>query len=145
MQTVTDLAPRLGVRPLCRALGVAPATYYRQRKLQAPLQAPLCATPPVSRRLSPRALSTLERQRVLDVLHGPRFIDLAPAEVYATLLDEGTYLCFERTMYRVLAAEGEVRERRAQRRHPVYAAPELLATKPNQLWSWDISVPQQAA
>ena len=82
---------------------------------------------------------------MLDVLHEPRFMDLAPAEVYATLLDEGIYLCAERTMYRVLAAEGEVRERRAQRRHPVYQAPELLATQPNELWSWDISVPQQAA
>jgi putative transposase len=76
---------------------------------------------------------------VLDVLHEPRFMDLAPAEVYATLLDEGIYLCAERTMYRILAAQGEVRERRVQRRHPVYQAPELLATAPNQLWSWDIT------
>jgi putative transposase len=75
----------------------------------------------------------------LDVLHAPRFADLAPAEIYATLLDEGTYHCSERTMYRVLAAHDEVRERRAQRRHPVYAAPELLATASNQLWSWDIT------
>jgi putative transposase len=88
---------------------------------------------------SSRALSTAERQRVLDVLHEPRFMDLAPAEVYATLLDEGIYLCAERTMYRILAAQGEVRERRVQRRHPVYQAPELLATAPNQLWSWDIT------
>ena len=65
--------------------------------------------------------------------------------MYATLLDEGTYYCAERTMYRLLAAQEEIRERRAQRCHPVYAAPELLATAPNQLWSWDISVPQQAA
>ena len=76
---------------------------------------------------------------MLDVLHEPRFIDLAPAQVYATLLDEGTYHCSEQTMYRVLAREHEVRERRAQRRHPVYTAPELLATAPNQLWSWDIT------
>ena len=76
---------------------------------------------------------------MLDVLHEPRFMDLAPAEVYATLLDEGIYLCAERTMYRILAAQGEVRERRVQRRHPVYQAPELLATAPNQLWSWDIT------
>jgi putative transposase len=88
---------------------------------------------------SPRALVPAERQRVLDVLHAPRFADLAPAEIYATLLDEGTYHCSERTMYRVLADHNEVRERRAQRRHPVYAAPELLATAPNQLWSWDIT------
>jgi len=80
-----------------------------------------------------------ERAQVLAVLHEPRFLDLAPAEVYATLLDEGTYHCSERTMYRLLAAQRETRERRAQRRHPHYAAPELLATAPNQLWSWDIT------
>jgi len=73
------------------------------------------------------------------VLHEPRFVDLAPAEVYATLLDEGRYLCSERTMYRVLAAHQEVRERRNQLRHPSYAAPELLARRPNELWSWDIT------
>jgi len=76
---------------------------------------------------------------VLDVLHEPRFAELAPAEVYATLLDEGRYLCSERTMYRVLAENAEVRERRDQLRHPKYKAPELLATAPNQLWSWDIT------
>jgi len=130
MATVTDLAPRLGVRALCAALGVAPASYYRQRR-------PAVARSP--RPQPPRALAPAERQHVLDTLHTPRFVDLAPAQVYATLLDEGTYLCAERTMYRVLAAEDEVRERRAQRRHPVYTAPELLATAPNQLWSWDIT------
>jgi putative transposase len=87
----------------------------------------------------PRALTADEQQQVLDVLHDPRFVDLAPAQVYARLLDEGQYLCAERTMYRVLASQHEVRERRAQRRHPVYAAPELLATGPNQLRSWDIA------
>jgi putative transposase len=76
---------------------------------------------------------------VLEQLHTPRFVDLAPGEVYATLLDEGRYLCSERTMYRVLAAHAEVRERRAQLRHPSYAAPELLARRPNELWSWDIT------
>ena len=130
MGTVAELAPRLGVRPLCAALGVSPATYYRQRR-------PAAARPPRPR--PARALAPAETQRVLDTLHAPRFVDLAPAQVYATLLDEGTYLCSERTMYRVLAARDEVRERRAQRRHPVYAAPELLATAPNQLWSWDIT------
>ena len=80
-----------------------------------------------------------ERVAVLAALHEPRFVDLAPAEVYATMLDEGVYLCSERTMYRVLAENYEVRERRNQLRHPAYAAPELLATAPNQLWSWDIS------
>lgn len=150
MQTISDLSPEHGVRPLCHALGVAPATYYRHRNASscassaasptAPATVP--ATAPAARpaRRSPaRALSAAERKQVLEVLHEPRFVDLAPAEIYATLLDEGTYLCSERTMYRLLAAAREVRERRAQRRHPVYQAPELLATKPNELWSWDIT------
>lgn len=154
MQTIRDLAPQHGVRPLCHALGVAPATYYRHREALSKACSNTCrntcsntcspaspaapAAAPV-KRSSKRALATAERERVLEVLHEPRFVDLAPAEIYATLLDEGTYLCSERTMYRLLAAEGEVRERRAQRRHPVYQAPELLATKQNQLWSWDIT------
>jgi putative transposase len=81
----------------------------------------------------------LERTAVLDVLHEPRFCEQSPAEVYATLLDEGKYLCAERTMYRILAENREIRERRNQLRHPTYARPELLATGPNQLWSWDIT------
>ena len=88
---------------------------------------------------SPRALSPGERGVVLALLHEPRFVDLAPAEVYATLLDAGQYVCSERTMYRLLAEHAEVRERRDQLRHPVYAAPELLARRPNELWSWDIT------
>jgi putative transposase len=76
---------------------------------------------------------------VLDVLHADRFVDQAPPEIYATLLDEGTYLCSLRTMYRILEARGEVRERRDQLRHPHYTKPELLATAPNQVWSWDIT------
>jgi putative transposase len=76
---------------------------------------------------------------VLDLLHEPRFVDLAPAQVYAGLLDDERYVCSERTMYRILEANQEVRERRDQRRHPNYAAPQLLATAPNQLWSWDIT------
>jgi putative transposase len=131
MATVVALGPTLGVAPLCTALGVSPATYYRQQHPAVPGPSP--------RRPSGRALAPAEQQRVLDELHAPRFVDLAPAQVYATLLDEGTYLCAERTMYRLLAAHDEVRERRAQRRHPAYAAPVLLATAPNQLWSWDIT------
>jgi putative transposase len=84
-------------------------------------------------------LTPEERRRVLDVLHEPRFVDLAPGEVYATLLDEGTHLCSERTMYRILAENEEVRERRDVARHTHYTAPELLATRPNELWSWDIT------
>ncbi len=130
MATVADVGPRLGNAPTCAALGLPRATYYRR-------QQPPCAGPP--RRPSPRALNTDERAAVLDMLHEPRFVDLAPAEVYATLLDEGRYLCSERTMYRLLAAHREVRERRNQLRHPRYAAPELLARRPNELWSWDIT------
>ena len=130
MQTIAELAPRLGVAPTCAALGVTRASFYRQR-------APRLERRP--RPAPPRALTVGDRQAVLDVLHEPRFVDLAPAEVYATLLDEGCYLGSERTFYRVLAENHEVRERRDHLRHPHHAAPELLATRPNQLWSWDIT------
>ena len=130
MATVTDLGPRLGIALTCAALGLPRATYYRHRRPQ-PVPRP--------RRRPPRALQAGEQAAVLAVLHEPRFVDLAPAEVYATLLDEGQYLCSERTMYRLLAASHEVRERRNQLRHPRYAAPELLARRPNELWSWDIT------
>ena len=120
MATVADLGPTLGVQPLCAAFGVSTATYYRQRGPVPPGPRP--------RRTSARALGPAEQQQVLDLLHEPRFVDLAPAQVYATLLDDGIYHCAERTMYRILAAHDEVRERRAQRRHPVYTAPERLAT-----------------
>jgi len=129
MQTVTEIGPRLGVAQTCDALGVPRATYYRSL---GPRVEPVP-------RSSPRALSPGEKAAVLDVLHEPRFVDLAPAEVYAGLLDEKRYLCSERTMYRVLADNREVRERRDQLRHPHYAPPELLATRPNELWSWDIT------
>ncbi len=130
MQTVAEVGPQLGIAPTCRALALPRATFYRRRR---PQSAPR-RRPPAS-----RALSTAERAAVLGILHEPHFVDLAPAEVYATLLDEGRYLCSERTMYRLLAAHHEVRERRNQRRHPQYAAPELLARQPNELWSWDIT------
>jgi putative transposase len=130
MATVTELGAHLGIAPTCAALGLPRATYYRRRRPR-PVPQP--------RPASPRALSPTEQAAVLAVLHAPRFGDLAPAEVYATLLDEGQYLCSERTMYRILAAHHEVRERRNQLRHPPYAAPELLARQPNELWSWDIT------
>ena len=130
MTTVTQIGPRLGIALTCAALGLPRATYYRGRR------PPRVASP---RRPSPRALGAAERAAVLEHLHAPRFADLAPGEVYATLLDEGTYLCSERTMYRLLAQHAEVRERRDQLRHPRYAAPELLAQRPNELWSWDIT------
>jgi putative transposase len=132
-QTVEELAPIVGTRPACRALGAAPATIYRRRR------------PPVPRSPGPRpaparALSDAEREAVLDVLHSPRFVDSSPAQVYATLLDEGRYLASQRTMYRLLqAAHGSVSERRNQLTHPAYAKPELLARRPNELWSWDVS------
>ena len=91
------------------------------------------------RRAQPRALSPEQRTTVLELLNSERFVDLAPAEVYATMLEEETYHCSTRTMYRLLSATGEVRERRDQLRHPAYTKPELLATAPNQLWSWDIT------
>ena len=132
-QTVEDLTTIIGTRPACRALGAAPATIYRRRRPPAP-------RPARPRAPSPRALSEPERDAVLAELHSERFVDCAPAAVWATLLDEGRYLASERTMYRLLAGEhGEVRERRAQLRHPAYAAPELLAEQPNEVYSWDIT------
>jgi putative transposase len=129
METVALHGPRLGIGRLCAALVLPRATYYRHLEAQAPAPRP---TPT-------RALSAVERQEVLAVLHEPRFVDLAPAEVHTRLLDEGRYLCSERTMYRVLADNAEVRERRDQLRHPEYKKPELMATAPNQVWSWDIT------
>ena len=131
METAFAVAPEIGLAPACRALGVSRATAYRHRSPRPPGTR--------SQRRSPLALSDDERSAVLAQLHAERFVDASPAAVYATLLDEGTYLASERTMYRVLAANAEVRERRAQLRHPAYAAPELLATRPNELWSWDIT------
>lgn len=129
--TIAARGPALGVRALCQALGCPQATYYRHRRPRAATRAP--------RGRPPRALSAAEQATVVATLHESRFADLAPGEVYATLLDEGTYLCSERTMYRVLARRGETQARRDQLVHPRYAAPELLATAPNQLWIWDIT------
>jgi putative transposase len=130
MQLIDQHAQHLGVAPLCDALDVPRASYYRWKR---PVHGPHRP------RSSPRALSAAERQDVLDLLHSPRFVDRAPAEVVATLLDDGSYRCSERTMYRILAASSEVRERRDQLRSPTYTKPELLATRPNELWSWDIT------
>lgn len=111
---------------------MARSTYYRVVK-------PAAAKPACRRAKSPRALSSAERNAVLAVLHEDRFVDKAPLEIYATLLDEGRYLCSVSTMYRILRSAHEVRERRDQLRHPQYEKPELLATAPNQVWSWDIT------
>ena len=130
MDAVRDLASDVGTAPACEALAMPRASYYRSR------QPPRLVAP---RPTPERALGPAERQAVLDVLHSERFADKAPAEVWATLLDEDTYLCSVRTMYRILDESGEVRERRDQLRHPSYAKPELLAEAANQVWSWDIT------
>lgn len=116
----------------CAAAGMPRATFYRRRR-------PNGETARKRRPAPPRALSDAERQRVLAVLHQPRFVDKAPRQVFAALLDEGIYLCSISTMYRILKANDEVRERRNIARHPQYKKPELLATGPNQVWSWDIT------
>lgn len=130
MTAVAEVAPEVGVRAACSALGVTHASFYRARQPQAD---------PVRRKAPPRALSGEERKKVLEVLHSERFVDRSPAEAWATLLDEETYLCSVRTMYRILEEHQEVRERRNQLRHPSYSKPQLLATAPNQVWSWDIT------
>jgi putative transposase len=132
---VVALAPASGLtQAACAALGVSRASVQRRR-------ARLAAPPPIPRpRPTPaRALTAPQQQEVLGLLHAPRFADQAPAEIYATLLDEGVYHCSIRTMYRILDQNDEVLERRAQLRHPVYQKPELLAERPNEVWSWDIT------
>ena len=131
LMAVQPLASQVGVAPACRALGVPRASFYRRQRPAPGHQQP--------RPTPARALRASERAHVLDVLASPRFVDRSPAEVVATLLDEGRYLCAERTMYRILAANQPVRERRNQRSHPRYTKPELVATGPNQTWSWDIT------
>ena len=126
-----ELSKEVGTTAACKSLDIARPTYYRRLGARDERA--------VSRPAPPRALSPDERQQVLDILHTERFVDKAPTEVYATLLDEGVYHCSIRTMYRVLEEAGEVRERRDQAHHPHYKAPELLATAPNQVWSWDIT------
>jgi putative transposase len=130
VNAVLELRGRVPVAPLCAALGVSRATV--QRRLQP-------CPPPTPRPTPARALAETERQRIVEVLCSPRFVDRAPAEVVHTLLDEGEYLASERTLYRVLAAHGEVKERRNQLTHPKHVRPELIATAPNEVWSWDIT------
>ena len=140
MDAVTHLSPTVGVVAACDVLGVARASFYRQRPVLGPSASPLPEPPlAVDRPASARALSPDERASVLAVLNSERFQDRSPAAVQATLLDEGQYFCSTRTMYRILEKEGESGERRDQLVHPLYQKPELLATAPNQLWSWDIT------
>jgi putative transposase len=131
MNTVQELAPVTGAVQACMALGLPRASFYRQH---APRPARTSHRPKPA-----RTLSLPERQATLDTLHEERFQDKAPAQVWATLLDEGRYLCSIRTMYRLLDEHEEVKERRNQAHRTQYAKPELLATAPNQLWSWDIT------
>jgi putative transposase len=132
-EAIRELAPVIGTRAACVALGQSRATYYRRHR-----QSPPALRPPRARAAQPRALSAAERAEVLGVLHADRFVDQAPASVYATLLDDGRYLCSVPTMYRLLRAEDEVRERRRQATHPARIKPELVANGPNTVWSWDI-------
>ena len=133
MDASEKLAPEVGTAAACRAMGVPRATFYRRRKSFRP------QTGDRPSRRQPRALDEAERRQMLDLLHSTQFAAKAPAAVYATLLDEGAYHCSIRTMYRILHDCREVRERRNQLRHPKYKKPELLATGPNQVWSWDIT------
>ena len=126
-----SLAQQVGIAPACRALGVSRSTFYRRTRPAPGRQQP--------RPRPARALSEIERKRIEDTLSSPEFVDRSPAEVLATLLDQGLYLCSERTMYRILAANHPVKDRRNQRIHPRHAKPELVATAPNQVWSWDIT------
>jgi putative transposase len=133
MTAVSSARDELSCVEACSALGLPRATYYRaQRRLLSP-------PPPRRACRPPRALSDDEKREVLAITHEPRFVDLAVPQVHAQLLDEGRYPCSPRTMYRILAEQGEIRERRDQLRRPVYTKPELLATAPNQVWSWDIT------
>ena len=130
--SVTEIEPLVGTAGACRALGASRASVYRRRRRPRVREHRPRPTPA-------RALTQPERSAVSEHLNSERFMDCSPAQVWATLLDEGTYLCSERTMYRILAAGDQVRERRAQRTHPPYTRPELLAEKPNEVWSWDIT------
>ncbi len=134
MAQVKALAHTVGLTAACAALGVPRSSFYRAQ--HPPRSKP--TTLPV-RPAPPRALSALEREQVRAVLNSERFQDQSPREVYATLLDEGRYLCSWRTMYHILEEHQEVQERRNQARHPAYVKPELVATGSDQLWSWDIT------
>ena len=136
MEAVVALAPASGLTAgACAALGLSRASVHRHRTRQDRPH-PIPAQP---RPKPKRALTEEQRELVLALLREPRFVDQAPAEIYATLLDEGIYHCSIRTMYRILDANGEIQERRRQLRHPVYQKPELMAERPNEVWSWDIT------
>lgn len=130
MQQAEELSKTIGMKAACAVVGIPRSSQYRVRRLRRE---------PTRRKISARALSSAEKEEVRQELNSQRFQDCAPREVYATLMDEARYLCSWRSMYRILSENDEVRERRNQLRHPSYSKPELLATAPNQLWSWDIT------
>jgi hypothetical protein len=132
-QTISQLAPVVGVKAACAAVGQPRGTHYRWHR-----RSPRPAPPEQVRRPQPRGLSQVERKEVLGVLHVDEHVDEAPATVDTKLLDAGVYRGSVATMYRILRAEGEVREQRRQATHPPHAKPELLAGRPNEVWSWDI-------
>jgi len=137
---VVELTPVVGVKAACEAVGRSRASHYRGHPARP---VPLGPAPaPATRKPQPRALTEAEQAAVLDVLHSELFVDQAPEAVYATLLDEGTYLCSIPTMYRLLRARGETnggQDRRRHATHPAHVKPELVATQPNRVWSWDIT------
>jgi putative transposase len=156
-EAVDELVPLVGAKAACEAVGLPRASFYRARPAaQEPrvcepgvpsepsspssLSSPVSSPAPQRRpQAQPRALTEAERAKVLRVLHSERFADAAPATVYATLLDEGTYLCSEPTMYRLLRERGETGDRRRHATHPARVKPELVADAPNRVWSWDIT------
>jgi putative transposase len=129
---VDDLAQHVGIARACALLGRSRASHYRARR-------PVTLGPKPSRAAAVNALTPAERAEVLRVLTGDRFVDKSVAQVWATLLDEGTYLCSQSSMHRILRANHAAGERRSQATHPTRTIPELLATRPGQVWSWDIT------
>lgn len=132
MKIVDKHAPEVGIAPACRAVEVSRATWYRRRKTSS-------GSSVEDRRRPPRRLSDAERDRIMTTLCSDEFVDRSPRAVYAILLERGEYLCSARTMYRIMAEQRAVRERRPQRKHPEYTVPICCARKPNDLWSWDIT------
>jgi putative transposase len=136
-EAIAVMAPRIGTRAACAAAGVPQASWYRRHRASPVPPRPVPV--PHRGRRQPRALNPAERRAILDMLHSERFADTAPAGAWAILLDEGTCLASVSTFYRVLRQAGESRERRAQAARPAAVKPELVATGPNQVYSWDIT------
>jgi hypothetical protein len=128
MEALDTLAPDVGTKAACEALGISRASLYRHKG-----RSHVAAVEPEKRSAPPRALGPEEKRQVLELMNSERFMDKAPQEIHATLLDEGVYLCSTRTMYRILEEHGELKERRNQLCHPAYEKPELLAEAPNQV------------